>query len=75
MEVSRSGYYSWRKRGKSAREKERDQLSLWLRGSIKNHAQLIARDALGWSINKRMTKQSSLMSFSWQFGEENLHQG
>ena len=26
MEVSRSGYYSWRKRGKSAREKERDQL-------------------------------------------------
>jgi putative transposase len=26
MEVSRSGYYSWRKRGKSAREREREQL-------------------------------------------------
>lgn len=26
MEVSRSGYYSWSKRGKSAREKERDRL-------------------------------------------------
>ena len=26
MEVSRSGYYSWRKRGKSTREKEREQL-------------------------------------------------
>ena len=26
MQVSRSGYYSWRKRGKSSREKERGQL-------------------------------------------------
>jgi len=26
MQVSRSGYYSWRKRGKFSREKEREQL-------------------------------------------------